>query len=110
MICTICMEVINEGDEVQQLPCGHKLHSVCASEWRRTARISNLFQCPIWGVIVRPRRSLGSDRTLTDSLLKCGSRCPSRRWARWRSSWRARSLGSSWRARSLDALRLADKL
>lgn len=47
MICTICMDVINEGDEVQQLPCGHKLHSVCASEWRRTARISNLFQCPM---------------------------------------------------------------
>ena len=42
------MDVILEADrQVQTLPCGHRLHAVCANEWRNTANIVNLFHCPM---------------------------------------------------------------
>jgi hypothetical protein len=41
-VCAICLDDINEGDEVRDLPCSHVFHSSCVDSWFLTRHKS----CP----------------------------------------------------------------
>lgn len=39
--CIICMEDMNEGDQIRHLPCMHAFHVDCIDDW-----LTRKFQCP----------------------------------------------------------------
>lgn len=45
--CTICVEDLEEGDEIRTLPCGHVYHKQCVDEWLRRSRLCCLCKRPI---------------------------------------------------------------
>ncbi|KAH6883919.1 hypothetical protein B0T10DRAFT_580005, partial [Thelonectria olida] len=33
LLCVFCLQTLQEGDMVRQLPCGHIFHSDCITKW-----------------------------------------------------------------------------
>lgn len=40
--CTICLSILEEGEDVRRLPCMHLFHQVCVDQWLITNK-----KCPI---------------------------------------------------------------
>ncbi|KAF0890150.1 hypothetical protein E2562_038253 [Oryza meyeriana var. granulata] len=40
--CSVCLEVIEEGDKLRKMPCFHCFHESCISEWLQVSRL-----CPL---------------------------------------------------------------
>ncbi|KAI1333084.1 hypothetical protein F5Y16DRAFT_2620 [Xylariaceae sp. FL0255] len=54
--CTICIDEVNVGDEVVQLPCKHWFHNECASLWLKQHNSCPVCRAPIDGEAAgRPR-------------------------------------------------------
>ncbi|XP_069778850.1 E3 ubiquitin-protein ligase ARK2C [Narcine bancroftii] len=51
--CTICLCVLEEGEDVRRLPCMHLFHQVCVDQWLATSK-----KCPICRVDIQAHCSL----------------------------------------------------
>ena len=40
--CSICLSQFDEGDEISILPCLHKFHKICITQWLKMSK-----KCPI---------------------------------------------------------------
>ncbi|EOA96873.1 RING finger protein 165 [Anas platyrhynchos] len=52
--CTICLSMLEDGEDVRRLPCMHLFHQVCVDRWLATSK-----KCPICRVDIETQ--LGSD-------------------------------------------------
>lgn len=52
--CTICLSMLEDGEDVRRLPCMHLFHQVCVDQWLATSK-----KCPICRVDIETQ--LGSD-------------------------------------------------
>uniref|UniRef100_A0A8C8AE24 RING-type E3 ubiquitin transferase n=1 Tax=Otus sunia TaxID=257818 RepID=A0A8C8AE24_9STRI len=52
--CTICLSMLEDGEDVRRLPCMHLFHQVCVDQWLVTSK-----KCPICRVDIETQ--LGSD-------------------------------------------------
>ncbi|XP_017599208.1 PREDICTED: RING finger protein 165 isoform X4 [Corvus brachyrhynchos] len=52
--CTICLSMLEDGEDVRRLPCMHLFHQVCVAQWLATSK-----KCPICRVDIETQ--LGSD-------------------------------------------------
>ncbi|XP_013921999.1 PREDICTED: RING finger protein 165-like [Thamnophis sirtalis] len=52
--CTICLSMLEDGEDVRRLPCMHLFHQVCVDQW-----LANSKKCPICRVDIETQ--LGSD-------------------------------------------------
>mmetsp|Transcript_5092 Transcript_5092/g.8359 ORF Transcript_5092/g.8359 Transcript_5092/m.8359 type:complete len:122 (-) Transcript_5092:76-441(-) len=55
--CPVCLEALNEGDSVGQLPCGHVFHADCIQRWLWTRNLSGS-ACPMRCTIEQPERGI----------------------------------------------------
>uniref|UniRef100_A0A8C1PKZ0 RING-type E3 ubiquitin transferase n=1 Tax=Cyprinus carpio TaxID=7962 RepID=A0A8C1PKZ0_CYPCA len=46
--CTICLSMLEDGEDVRRLPCMHLFHQVCVDQWLATSR-----KCPICRVDIQ---------------------------------------------------------
>ncbi|XP_016364968.1 RING finger protein 165-like [Sinocyclocheilus rhinocerous] len=46
--CTICLSLLEDGEDVRRLPCMHLFHQVCVDQWLATSR-----KCPICRVDIQ---------------------------------------------------------
>ncbi|XP_040192286.1 E3 ubiquitin-protein ligase RNF165 isoform X1 [Rana temporaria] len=52
--CTICLSMLEDGEDVRRLPCMHLFHQVCVDQWLATSK-----KCPICRVDIETQ--LGED-------------------------------------------------
>ncbi|KAM8961059.1 E3 ubiquitin-protein ligase ARK2C isoform 2-T2 [Pelodytes ibericus] len=52
--CTICLSMLEDGEDVRRLPCMHLFHQVCVDQWLATSK-----KCPICRVDIETQ--LGAD-------------------------------------------------
>ncbi|XP_069621997.1 E3 ubiquitin-protein ligase Arkadia isoform X5 [Ranitomeya imitator] len=53
--CTICLSILEEGEDVRRLPCMHLFHQVCVDQWLITNK-----KCPICRVDIEAQLSTDS--------------------------------------------------
>ncbi|XP_048471943.1 E3 ubiquitin-protein ligase Arkadia isoform X1 [Rhincodon typus] len=53
--CTICLSILEEGEDVRRLPCMHLFHQVCVDQWLTTNK-----KCPICRVDIEAQLSADS--------------------------------------------------
>ncbi|KAK9408790.1 RING finger protein [Crotalus adamanteus] len=53
--CTICLSVLEDGEDVRRLPCMHLFHQVCVDQWLATSK-----KCPICRVDIETQLGLDS--------------------------------------------------
>ncbi|XP_005998786.1 E3 ubiquitin-protein ligase Arkadia isoform X2 [Latimeria chalumnae] len=53
--CTICLSILEEGEDVRRLPCMHLFHQVCVDQWLITNK-----KCPICRVDIEAQLSTES--------------------------------------------------
>ncbi|XP_069768072.1 E3 ubiquitin-protein ligase Arkadia isoform X5 [Narcine bancroftii] len=54
--CTICLSILEEGEDVRRLPCMHLFHQVCVDQWLATNK-----KCPICRVDIEAQLSADQD-------------------------------------------------
>lgn len=50
--CTICLSILEEGEDVRRLPCMHLFHQLCVDQWLLTNK-----KCPICRVDIEAQLS-----------------------------------------------------
>ncbi|KAF4803784.1 RING finger protein 165 [Turdus rufiventris] len=53
--CTICLSMLEDGEDVRRLPCMHLFHQVCVDQWLATSK-----KCPICRVDIETQLGLDS--------------------------------------------------
>nr|XP_014352355.1 PREDICTED: RING finger protein 165 isoform X1 [Latimeria chalumnae] len=53
--CTICLSILEDGEDVRRLPCMHLFHQVCVDQWLATSK-----KCPICRVDIETQLSADS--------------------------------------------------
>ncbi|NXU81169.1 RN165 ligase, partial [Oreotrochilus melanogaster] len=53
--CTICLSMLEDGEDVRRLPCMHLFHQVCVDQWLATSK-----KCPICRVDIETQLSSDS--------------------------------------------------
>nr|5D0M_C Chain C, RING finger protein 165 [Homo sapiens] len=52
--CTICLSMLEDGEDVRRLPCAHLFHQLCVDQWLAMSK-----KCPICRVDIETQ--LGAD-------------------------------------------------
>lgn len=68
--CTICLSMLEDGEDVRRLPCMHLFHQGCVDQWLATSR-----KCPICRVDIETQLNPDSwfDTNTHVSITLCGS-------------------------------------
>lgn len=53
--CTICLSMLEDGEDVRRLPCMHLFHQGCVDQWLATSR-----KCPICRVDIETQLTTDS--------------------------------------------------
>lgn len=54
-ICPICQEVLEVGEQIRKLPCGHEFHDPCILQWVGGEQMSQNMNCPVCKQPIAPK-------------------------------------------------------
>ncbi|PXF42086.1 Ankyrin-3 [Gracilariopsis chorda] len=54
-ICAVCQEVLEVGDQIRKLPCGHEFHDPCILPWIGGEQMSQNMDCPVCKQPIAPK-------------------------------------------------------
>ncbi|CCG84357.1 protein of unknown function [Taphrina deformans PYCC 5710] len=89
--CAICIDTLEEDDEIRGLTCGHAFHSSCVDVWLTTRRaICPLCKKDYW---VRKPPAAGATDDTTEGATNAASGNPNGSSPMWRTNFLARRFG-----------------
>ena len=68
--CALCLEQLDEGDLLRQLPCRHAYHARCVDPWLIEAQRGQTRRCPTCKDAVLSPRSASPNRAATGTAAR----------------------------------------